>query len=327
MMVRWCLRALRARFTRAIVDQLLLTQKRRNEAGLGETRNDGLAIGAGDLGLLAEAALALRRLLGQDVALIGLGAHELAGAGNAETLLGTAVRLHLGHGILLYRLQDKLLLIAFALLGLLVESALDGSEEHEHVAALELGLRLDRGIGLEVLRQALEHVETLLRMRHLATAEHDGDLHARALLEEAEHVTLLGLVVADVDLGTELHLLDLDARLVLARCLGLHGLLVLVLTIVHDAAYGRIGVRSDLDEVEVLLVGDALRVANVEEPQLRAIDTDQAAPRRGDLVIDARVIVLSYFRYLLQNTKPGAMHSNRVNRSTQAMHMHRPHRL
>src|SRR5687767_10353713 len=45
----------------------------------------------------AQAALLLARLLREDVALVGLVALHLAGAGEAEALLGAAVGLHLGH--------------------------------------------------------------------------------------------------------------------------------------------------------------------------------------------------------------------------------------
>ena len=53
-------------------------------------------------------------------------------------------------------------------------------------------------------------------------------------------MALLGLVVANVDLGSELHFLDLDLGLVLTSGLGLHGLLVLELTVVHDLADRRL---------------------------------------------------------------------------------------
>ena len=121
-----------------------------------------------------------------------------------------------------------------------------------------------------------------------------------ALFQEAQNVALLGLVIAHVDLGTELHLLDLNARLVLTSRLGFHGLLVLVLTIVHDPADRRIRIGRNLDEVETLLISDTLRIADAEEAQLGAVDTNQATPGRGDLVVDTRVIVLSYFSYLPQ---------------------------
>ena len=67
----------------------------------GQTCGNGLLVGGGELALLAEATLALGGLLGQDVALESLAAHDLARAGAAETLLGAAVGLHLRHEILL----------------------------------------------------------------------------------------------------------------------------------------------------------------------------------------------------------------------------------
>ena len=135
-------------------------------------------------------------------------------------------------------------------------------------------------------------------MGHLAAAEHDGDLNACALLEETQNVALLGLVVANVDLGSELHFLDLDLGLVLTSSLGLHGLLVLELTVVHDLADRRLRVGSDLDQVETLIVGDALGIADGEQAELRAIDANQTARRCSNLVVDAGVIRLSYFPYL-----------------------------
>ena len=106
-------------------------------------------------------------------------------------------------------------------------------------------------------------------------------------------MALLGLVVANVDLGSELHFLNLDLGLVLTSSLGLHGLLVLELTVVHDLADRRLRVGSDLDKV-----GDALGIADGEQTELRAIDANQTARRCSDLVVDAGVIRLSYFPYL-----------------------------
>lgn len=111
-------------------------------------------------------------------------------------------------------------------------------------------------------------------------------------------MALLGLVVANVDLGSELHFLDLDLGLVLTSSLGLHGLLVLELTVVHDLADRRLRVGSDLDQVETLIVSDALGIADGEQAELRAIDANQTARRCSDLVVDAGVIRLSYFPYL-----------------------------
>ena len=67
---------------------------------------------------------------------------------------------------------------------------------------------------------------------------------------------------------------------------------------VHDLADRRLRVGSDLDQVETLVVGDALGIADGEQAELRAIDANQTARRCSDLVVDAGVIRLSYFPYL-----------------------------
>ncbi len=278
------------------------------KAGLAtsQTSVDDLSVSCGNLGLLTETTLTLGGLLGQDVALVGLGAHKLAGTGAAETLLGAAVGLHLRHELLLCRLQT--LFLGCCLVALVIEGTLNRSEEHEHVTAFELRSRLDRSKRFKVLSQTLEHVETLLGMSHLAATEHDGDLNACALLEESQDVTLLGLVVTHVNLGTEFHFLNFDPGLVLTSLLGLHGLLVLELAIIHDPAYRRFCVRRDFHQVKALLIGNALRIADAEQTKLRTINADQTARARGDLPVNTGVIRLSYCSNLLLCTKqkPGA---------------------
>ena len=63
---------------------------------------------SGKLGLLAEVALALLGLLGEDVALESLGTHDLAGTGDAEALGGALVGLHLRHCCLLLCLNYQM---------------------------------------------------------------------------------------------------------------------------------------------------------------------------------------------------------------------------
>ena len=68
---------------------------------------------------------------------------------------------------------------------------------------------------------------------------------------------LLRRVVAHVDLRPELHFLRFDLALVLASLLGLDGLVVLELAVIHDAAHGRFSLRSDLDQVVAFVISDA----------------------------------------------------------------------
>lgn len=58
---------------------------------------DNLGIGGGNFGFMTEITLALRALLGHDVALKSFRANDFTAAGHAETLCGTAVGFHLRH--------------------------------------------------------------------------------------------------------------------------------------------------------------------------------------------------------------------------------------
>lgn len=105
-------------------------------------------------------------------------------------------------------------------------------------------------------------------------------------LQKAQHVLLLGGVVAHVDLRPELHLLDLDLVLVLTSLLGLDGLVVLELPVVHDAAHGRRGVRSDLHQIEIHVVGDLLGLVRGIHAHLVPVEIDETALARGDLIVE-----------------------------------------
>src|SRR4051794_41444582 len=88
----------------------------------------------------------------------------------------------------------------------------------------------------------------------LPAAEHDRDLHLRALVEESLDVSLLGVVVVDADLRPELDLLHLDLALVLAGLLRLLLLLVLVLAVIHDLGDRRVSLGGDFYEAAGLSV-------------------------------------------------------------------------
>src|SRR3954471_15050500 len=108
------------------------------------------------------------------------------------------------------------------------------AQHHHHVATVEERLGFDLPDLLHVLGEPEEEVPATLRMGRLATAEHDRHLDLRALVQEPLYVTLLGVVIVDADLRTELDLLDLDLALMLPSLLSLLLLLVPVLAVVHD---------------------------------------------------------------------------------------------
>ncbi len=129
-------------------------------------------------------------------------------------------------------------------------------------------------------------IATPLRMEVLPPPEHDRDLHLRPLVQEADDVALLRLVVVDADLRPELDLLDVDRRLVLACLLCPLLLLVAPLAVVHDPRHGRIGFLRNLHEIEVLRVRVLECLFRVLDPDLLPVLTDEPDPRHADLLVD-----------------------------------------
>ena len=145
---------------------------------------------------------------------------------------------------------------------------------------------------VELLGQTVEDHLPALGVRDLAPAEHDRDLDLVLVLEEALDVALLGRVVLLGDLRAELDLADRDLLLVLARGLELLGLLVLVLGVVQHAAHGRARLGSDLDEIEVALLGVAQGLVGAHDTDLRAIVADHSDLGNADALVDPRRVPL-----------------------------------
>src|SRR5690606_22120959 len=81
-------------------------------------------------------------------------------------------------------------------------------DDHDHVAAIDRGVRLDDAELGHVLRELAQQTHTLLGARLLATAEQDHGLDLVAGLQEALGALELGRVVVRLDLQAETHLLE-----------------------------------------------------------------------------------------------------------------------
>jgi hypothetical protein len=100
-------------------------------------------------------------------------------------------------------------------------------------------------------------------------------------------VTLLGLVVVVVDLGSKLLFLDDGLLLVLARLALLECRLVLELAVVHDLADRGLGGWCNFDEVEIGIRGDAECIFDAHYAYLLTVWSDQADFRYTYALVDA----------------------------------------
>ena len=163
---------------------------------VGDHLADRAGSGLVSIAALTQTTRTLGGLLGQDVALEGLGHLDLAGLGQVESFLGTAVGLQLGHG-------------SFSFSYIVLLPGL-GGKEYGHTASFQLGLFIQcRHLGT-LLGEAHQQVFADVGMRHLAAAEADRDLDTVAVGNEFLGVFELGVKIAHVDTGGHTHFLDLD---------------------------------------------------------------------------------------------------------------------
>src|SRR6266536_1855816 len=167
--------------------------------------------------------------------------------------------------------------------------ALAWREHRDHVAAVLPSRTVDLGDVHDVGGQSFEQAPAELGVRHLSAAEHDRHLDLVALLEEPLDVALLRLVVVVVDLGPHLHFLEGHQALLAPGLLGLDGLLVLVLRVVHQFGDRRPRQGRDLDQIEIGAARDPQSGLRVHDPELLAGRTDHPELRRPDTVVDSRL--------------------------------------
>src|SRR6202041_538466 len=114
---------------------------------------------------------------------------------------------------------------------------------------------LHYALRFHVLNQPLQNLPPQPGPRHFTAAEKYRGLYFVALIQEAKHVVLLGLVIVVVHIDAELDLFYGDRLLVLLGFALFFLLLVEILPVVHDAAHGRLRGGRNLNQVQILFAG------------------------------------------------------------------------
>ena len=169
------------------------------------------------------------------------------------------------------------------------KSVLEGGEDHGHGATLE-GRLLVGGAGIRTsFQETFNDLTAVVQVAHFATLELHNDLDLVSVGKELVRVVDAGFKVVGVDGAGKLNFLDLDDLLILAGFLFLLDALKTVLTVVHDAAYRRLCVRRDHDEVKILLFCHVLCSSELDDTDLLTVRTDQSDFICADLLIDLQL--------------------------------------
>src|SRR5690349_6744666 len=142
------------------------------------------------------------------------------------------------------------------------------SEDDEHLVPFHLRPCLDLADVRQILFELLQNARAEFAVAHLAPAKPDRGLHFVAFLQPLTRMFHAVVVVVVVGAGAKLYFLDGDCDLLLLRLIGLLLRLVLVLAKVDDPANGRIGVGSNLDQVQTLFAGGTNGISHVHDAPL-----------------------------------------------------------
>src|SRR5215468_2878825 len=163
-----------------------------------------------------------------------------------------------------------------------------GQQGHGEHAALGSRVALRARQVRQVSEDTDQEFLTHLGVGDLAAAERDRELDLVLLLQERPSVLQLGEVVVILDLGTELHFLEMNDVLFLARDALALRLLVLELSVVHDAADRWARGRRNLDQIESPLLRHGQRVARGDDANLLSCVIDEPHLRNANALVDPR---------------------------------------
>jgi len=122
---------------------------------------------------------------------------------------------------------------------------------------LELRTALNGHEIAQALRYAVENHASEFRMGQFSAAEHNCHFNLIALFDKAKRIFQLDIKVMLVNVRTQLDLFDAKGLLLLFGFFFTLLLLITKLPKVHDAADGRLCLRRNLDQVEMLLLRHA----------------------------------------------------------------------
>ncbi len=123
-------------------------------------------------------------------------------------------------------------------------------------------------------------------MSHFSAEEFYDYLYLVALSEKLKRMIEFCVEIVCVDTALELNFLKFDNLSLFALFLFTLFLFEAVLAVVHDLTYGGYRIGSDLDKVELGLVGKAYCFGKLHYAKLIAVRTDNADLVCSDFFID-----------------------------------------
>ena len=169
--------------------------------------------------------------------------------------------------------------------------------------AFHSGMEFHDGALADILNQPVDDLVPKLAMGHLAATETQRRLDLVAVMEKADRLVLLGLVVVLVHRDRELDFLDDDDLLLFARRPLALVFFVEEFAVILNAANRRHGVGRNLHQIETALAGDLEGFKRWKNAELFSIFVNYANFTRAYPIVDADEL---FRRTLIDGPPPNA---------------------
>ncbi len=143
----------------------------------------------------------------------------------------------------------------------------------------------------QLLDNTFHDLAALFDVRHLATAEHDRDLHFVPVSQKSNRLLDLEVDIVLTRFGTQPNFLQLGLML-LAAFLGPFAFLVLEFAKIHDSTNRRFGLRCDLDKVQPQFTGFFQSDFGSKDTKLFSVGINNSNGGNLDVFIDTRAFLI-----------------------------------
>ena len=150
-----------------------------------------------------------------------------------------------------------------------------------HLPSFHLWHLLNRTVLFQVISDPGQKLRAQFLVRHLPTAEPQGDFRFITLFKKLNELPELNLVITFVRSRTEFDFLYMNPFLFAFRRLVFLVLLEQVLAKIHNSAHGRVRHRGHFDEVQCLVLGQFDRRCETHDPCLLTVRANN--PHLGGL--------------------------------------------
>ena len=149
-----------------------------------------------------------------------------------------------------------------------------GGHHHRHTPSKHQGLAFEFALSFQLLDDLIHDPVAIFHVHHLAAAKQHRKLNLMPFFEKFSGMLDLNIAVMDVNFRPQSNLLQRHRMLLFLAQFNLALLLIQVLTVIHNPAHWRLGIRRHLHKVQPQVVSLKLGLFHINNTHLIVIFID-----------------------------------------------------